>query len=68
MEISFRFEVVGTFQSEELWKDLESAKVNVLDTIDHVYIYGTTIPSVLMYIFIACSKYGAIRGGEFTCE
>lgn len=68
MEISFRFEVTGSFQSEELWKDLEPLKVNLLDTIEHVYVYGTVIPSILMYIIMTCSAYGSIRGGEFTCE
>lgn len=68
MEISFRFEVEGDFQSEKLWKEICPAHVNLLDTIDHVYVYGTVIPSTLTALIIVCASYGVIKGGEFICE
>lgn len=68
MDISFRFEVVGEFQSEDLWRELQFAKLNLMDTGNNVYVYGSVTPSVLMKIIIICGHYGAIEGGEFICE
>lgn len=68
MDISFHFKVVGELQSEDLWRELQFAKLNLMDTGNKVYVYGSATPSVLMEIIIICGHYGTIEGGEFICE
>ena len=68
MSINFWFEVMGNFHSNELWNDLESADVNLLELDGHVYVYGKATPSMLVWIILTCGGYGNIKGGEFKCE
>lgn len=68
MDISFRFEIVGDFQSEDLWEELACMNINLVDTIDRVFVYGAATPSALVKIIIICGHYGVIKGGEFICE
>ena len=67
MDSGFSFEVVGDFQSEELWKKIKFANVNLLD-IGRVFVYGQATPRVLSSIMLICCNYGTIKGGEFVCE
>ena len=68
MSVSFWFEVMGNFHSEELWQELEPADVNLIDLENHVYVYGTVAPSMLVRIILICGAYGNIKGGDFSCE
>ena len=68
MDISFSFEIVGDFRSEDLWEELACMRVNLVDTIDRIFVYGVATPSALVKIIIICGYYGVIKGGEFICE
>lgn len=68
MDIGFCFEVVGNFQSKDLWKRLKFTKVNLIDTGNKVFVYGQTNPTTLLTIIIICCNYGTVKGGEFICE
>lgn len=68
MNIRFWFEVMGDFHSNDLWHDLENENINLLELNNHVYVYGETNPSKLVWIILTCGGYGNLKGGEFICE
>lgn len=68
MSVNFWFEVMGDFYSNELWQELEPTDVNLIDLDNHVYVYGTVTPSMLVRIILICGSYGNIKGGDFSCD
>lgn len=63
MSIRFFFELIGDYDSYELYKALKWAKVNVTDMIEHTYVYGTVSPLVLQTVIYICNLFGMIKGG-----
>ena len=65
--IRFWITVVGDFESETLWNEVSSYKVNVLDMDDgKIHCYGDATPTVFATIVSICTKYSKKLNIEVT--
>lgn len=64
LDVKFHFEVIGDFDSKDLWEKIQSYGVNLFDAIGHVYVYGTTSEEALNMVLHMCKSFGFIKGGE----
>lgn len=65
--IRFWITVVGDFESEALWNEVSSYKVNVLDMDDgKIHCYGDATPTVFASIVEICTKFNKHFSIEIT--
>lgn len=57
----FAMEVTGDFDAKELWFQLEPLKVNLMNLIEYVYVYGDAELPKLTQVIGICKRYGTIK-------